>query len=968
MKFLPGKYRTTVCLLFLTLAAGSLHALTRPYRSILVIHSYNIEYQWTADIQRGFLETVHDSGKPHLICTEFLDWKRFPQESRIVWFSRQIAEKYPPGSVDLVVVSDDRALEFAVANRETLFSGLPIVHCGVFQESAKRIIDGERNITGVYEDQSVFKTIETALFIQPNPRAAYLISDLDPSGQASEQRIRQALGSLIPRIPVRSLSDLTIAQIEREVSSLGKQDLVFIGSYSRDKSGLIYTGEALIERVANASGTPVYVLNTHHLGTGALGGYLFSPYIMGKHAGSQALQILDGIPADSIPPVAEASYVMLFDHDVVERFSITSLPPDSRFINRQPDFWEVHGRTVLIMSAGFGLCFLFILMLLVVMHRQKKLSQDLAEKNTRIKQLNDELAESDRELRIQLEQLSTVKKTLEKSEEQYRLASIGSNDALWDWDYQSQRTHYSDRWFEMTGFSSEKQGDLLLTDMMHPDDRDRYTEAVRNHMDGKTDHLLEEVRVRTASGSWKWIYIRGTTIYDATGNLTHITGSITDIDDRKTREAKIETLAYFDPLTSLPNRTNALQICREMIKDTPAEGQSGIIFVNITNFTLINNMFGHATGDKVLVNTANILSSMMNEHVRIARFGGDQFILFISETSTAFMEKYAQLVIRLLSRKMDLEGRIHYLSVNAGVALYPDHAQTPEDLFQKADAALHRAKILGNAGYYLYNDDIQQTLAYHLELETALRTAIDNGEIYVAYQPQINLLTGKIDGLEALARWNYPRRGDISPGVFIPIAEQTGQIDALGFYIVQAAVNFIKRAEPLGHTEFTVSVNVSVRQMQAKDFVPRLIHFVKQSGVAPQRINVEITESFLIESIDLMAEKLTQLRDAGFLLSLDDFGKGYSSLAYLKELPVHFVKIDKAFIDDIRAENRTKLLAESIITLSHKLGLKVVAEGVEYEDQYLYLKKHHCDIIQGYYFSKPESEDTVLGQMELSFT
>ena len=159
---------------------------------------------------------------------------------------------------------------------------------------------------------------------------------------------------------------------------------------------------------------------------------------------------------------------------------------------------------------------------------------------------------------------------------------------------------------------------------------------------------------------------------------------------------------------------------------------------------------------------------------------------------------------------MDLEGRVHYLSVNAGVALYPDHAQTPEDLFQKADAALHRAKILGNAGYYLYNDDIQQTLAYHLELETALRTAIDNGEIYVAYQPQINLLTGKIDGLEALARWNYPRRGEISPGVFIPIAEQTGQIDALGFYIVQAAVNFIKRAEPLGHTEFTVSVNVSV--------------------------------------------------------------------------------------------------------------------------------------------------------------
>ncbi len=955
-------------MLVLFLVSGILFALPRPYRTILIIHSYNIEYQWTADIQQGILDTVQNSGKPHLICTEFMDWKRFPDDARIDLFSRQIAIKYPPGSVDLVVVSDDRALEFAIASRETLFPGLPLVHCGVFEESAARILEDEENLTGVYEDQTVSKTIETALAIQPEPRAAYLISDLDQSGQTSELRIRQALEQITPDLPVRSLSDMTITQIEREVSFLGKHDLVFIGSYSRDKSGLIYTGEALIERVANASGTPVYVLNTHHLGTGALGGYLFSPYIMGKHAARQALQILSGVPADAIPPISQASYVRLFDYEAVRRFSIRSLPRDSQFINRQPTFWDLHGRTLLLMIAGFGLCFFFILVFLVFIRRQKGLTRDLAEKNIRINQLNDELAESSRELRAQLEQLSTVKKTLEKSEEQYRLASIGSNDALWDWDYETQTTHYSSRWFEMTGFSSEKQEDLVLTDMMHPDDREKYTEAVRNHIEGKTEHIMEEVRVRTAYGSWKWIDIRGTAIYNGTGKLTHITGSITDIDGRKSRESEIEALAYYDPLTTLPNRTNALRICREMIRETPMEGQSGIIFVNITNFTLINNMFGHATGDKVLINTANILSSMMNEHVRIARFGGDQFILFISETSTAFMEKYAQLVIRLLSRKMEVEGRMYYLSITAGVALYPDHARTPEDLFQKADAALHRAKILGQAGYYLYNEDIQQALAYRLELETGLRTAIDNGEIYVAYQPQINLVSGKIDGLEALARWNNPRHGEISPGMFIPIAEQTGQIDAIGFYVVQAALNFIKRAEPLGHNDFTVSINVSVRQMQANDFVPRLIQFVEQSGVSPGRINVEITESFLIESIDLMAEKLTQLRDAGFLLSLDDFGKGYSSLAYLKELPVHFVKIDKVFIDDIKAGDRTKLLTESIITLSHSLGLKVVAEGVEDEEQYLYLKEHQCDIIQGYYFSRPGSEETVLDQMELSFS
>lgn len=968
MKCVTGNRRLLSVFALIFFLTGALGATPRPYKTVLIIHSYNIEYQWTADISRGMMEAFHDTGKPFLLCTEFMDWKRFPDKSRLESFSRHIAVKYPPGSVDLVLTSDDRALEFVMKHRQAFFPGLPVVHSGVYEASANRIIGAERNITGVFEDQSITRTIETALSIQPAPRAAYLISDLDPSGQAVEQRIRDTLNTSMPRLPVRSLSDMTISEIEREVSSLGKNDLIFIGSYSRDKSGLVYTGETLIARVARAAGTPVYVLNTHHLGTGALGGYLFSPFVMGRKTAQMALRVLSGIPADSIPPVSDASYVMLFDHDAAERFSIPNIPDDAGFINREATFWELHGTTLLIVFAAFGLCFAFIIILLIFIRREQALSGDLAKKNSQIKNLNAELSASGQELESQLKQISAVKETLEKSEERLRLASIGSNDALWDWNYETQTTHYSERWYEITGFSHEKQNALLLTDMMHPDDKDRYSRAVRNHINGKTERILEEVRIRTASGSWKWINVRGMALHDDTGNLTHITGSITDIDDRKSREAEIEALAFFDPLTSLPNRTNAVRICQEMIRETASDDSSGIIFVNINNFTLINNMFGHTIGDKVLVNAANILSSMVNEHIQIARFGGDQFVLFVSSSSTDFVEKYAQLVIRLLTRKMEINGRVHYLSVAAGVALYPDHARTPEELFQKADAALHRAKISGGAGYYLYNEDIQQSLAYRLELETGLRNAIDNNELYVAYQPQINLSTGKIDGLEALARWNYPRHGEISPGVFIPIAEQSGLIDQIGFFVVQAAVNFIKRAEPLGHTRFTISVNTSVRQMQATDFVQRLIRFVEQSGVSPGRINIEITESFLIESIELMAEKLSQLRDAGFLLSLDDFGKGYSSLSYLKELPVHFVKIDKVFIDDLISQDKTRLLTKSIITLSHSLGLKVVAEGVEDAEQYEHLKALHCDIIQGYYFSKPTSEETALGQMELSFT
>ncbi len=967
MRCLQRKYLIPSVFALLFALRGVFAATPHPYKSVLIIHSYNVEYQWTADISRGMMETFQATGEPFLICSEFMDWKRFPDDARLDSFSRQITIKYPPGSIDLILTSDDKALEFVMQNRKTLFPGIPVVHSGVYEASAKRIIGTERNITGVYEDQSTTKTIETALTIQPEPRAAYLISDLDPSGQAVEQRIREALSTLTPRIPVRSLSDMTIAQIEREVSSFGRNDLVFIGSYSRDKSGLVYTGETLIARVARAAGTPVYVLNTHHLGTGALGGYLFSPFVMGKNAAQMALAIFSGVPADSIHPISDAGYVMLFDHDAMERFSISNIPEGAQFINREPTFWENHRTTLFIVLIVFTFCFAVIIILFFFFRREQALSDTLMKKNLEIEKLNDELSSTGRELENQLRQISEVKETLEKSEERLRLASIGSNDALWDWNFETQTTHYSERWYEITGFTSEKHNTLLLTDIMHPDDKDRYSRVVRDHIKGATERILEEVRIRTSSGSWKWINVRGKALRDDTGKLTHITGSITDIDDRKSREAEIEALAFFDPLTSLPNRTNAERICQEMIQNTAPDETSGIIFVNINNFTLINNMFSHAVGDKVLVNAANILSSIVNEHIQIARFGGDQFILFVSSSTKDSVEKYAQLVIRLLTRKMEINGRTHYLSVTAGVALYPNHAQTPEELFQKADAALHRAKILGRAGYYLYDDDIHQSLAYRLELETALRNALDNNELYVAYQPQINISTGRIDGLEALARWNYPRRGEISPGVFIPIAEQSGLIDQIGFFVIQSAVNFIKRADLLGYTLFTISVNVSVRQMQAVDFVPRLIQFIEQSGVSPTRINIEITESFLIESIELMAEKLLQLRDAGFLLSLDDFGKGYSSLSYLKELPVHFVKIDKVFIDDLKNQDKTRLLTKSIITLSHSLGLKVVAEGVEDAEQYEYLKALHCDIIQGYYFSRPTSEETALGQMELSF-
>lgn len=312
-----------------------------------------------------------------------LDWKRFPNDKLLDPFYQHISLKYNLAEIDAIIVSDDRALEFVIEHRKTLFFGIPIIFCGVFESTAQRIIGNEQNISGIYEQPSVVETIEAALTIQPNPRAAYLVSDLDPSGHAVEQNLREALVAARPEVPIRSLSGMTIGNIEKTVSTLGKYDLVFIGSYSIDASGLVYTGEKLIQRVAQASATPVYVLNTHHLGKGALGGYLFSPYIMGKKTGELTLTILAGTPIQSIPPHHDSNYVMMFDHQVVNRFSITNIPKGSRFINQEVSFWEQHRRTVFISLIIFSLCIVFISGLLVILRRKHSISRDLAQKTNR---------------------------------------------------------------------------------------------------------------------------------------------------------------------------------------------------------------------------------------------------------------------------------------------------------------------------------------------------------------------------------------------------------------------------------------------------------------------------------------------------------------------------------------------------------------------------------------------------------
>jgi diguanylate cyclase (GGDEF)-like protein/PAS domain S-box-containing protein len=956
-------------LLFLV-AIPALMAGPAPSRkNILILHSYSEEYRWTADINDGMLRTLGTMSDPKLVCVEYLDWKRFPDETHLRGALDYIRAKYASTKFNLILTSDDKALESACELRRWAWPFAPVVFTGVYPESVEALTGGAPNITGVYEEQDVETTVRYAISLAKTPRAAYIVSERSESGQAVERHIADALRRLAPDLRVESLGDRPVDGIVDAVAAMDRRDLLFIGSYSFDAEGATFSGETLIGRIGMASGTPLFVLNTHHLGNGAFGGRLLSPSLLGENAGLLAVRILSGERADSIKPLSAASYVALFDWNAVVRYGIKpgDLPTEAKFIHREESFFEKYKYEAILVSATLIALLVGLSLTFALYMKTRMMARSLAERNGEILALNKTMSDVDEELRRQFDETTRVRATLEESEMRHTLALLGSNDAIWDQTYPDGAENFSDRWYEMTGFTRDEREADCLMDAIIGEDRPLLKKSFLDHVDGKTDHISVEVRIKTASGRNKWVLLRCKSQKTGTGDSLRLAGSITDIDGRKTREAEIENLAFYDQLTSLPNRALALRETRTALESLDEGKQCALIFVNLDNFKYINDTFGHGVGDRVLMQAAQELSSLVAENVHLSRFGGDEFSVLIEDATVEQAEKYGKLAIRLLSRRMEIDGRYHYLTASAGIALYPDHARTQEELFQKADVALHRAKDGGKSRCFVFDSAVQQELVERMEMASCLRTAIDHGEMLIAYQPQVDLRTKKVSGFEALARWNSPRLGNVPPEVFIPIAEDAWMIDSIGLFVVEGAAKFIKRAETAGFSGFMVSVNVSVRQLGDAEFINRVLRILKAYDVEPGRIAIEITESFMIDDLGPVVALLQRLRDEGFVLSLDDFGKGYSSLSYLRSLPLDYLKIDKCFIDDIVSDRKAVPLARNIIELSHQLGLKVVAEGVEVREQIDYLRDNECDYIQGFYYSKPGTEDAALENLTLSF-
>lgn len=434
--------------------------------------------------------------------------------------------------------------------------------------------------------------------------------------------------------------------------------------------------------------------------------------------------------------------------------------------------------------------------------------------------------------------------------------------------------------------------------------------------------------------------------------LTQVYGELAASEDR------IRQLAYRDSLTGLPNRTALYDIIEKVLTGPDKPDKCALVYLDLDNFKYVNDSFGHLSGDLLLEEIGSRLRSSILPEDTVARFEGDEFVIFIHKFSTIDeIKSRLDTISRIFSEPFKVMKNTLHVSVSSGISIYPYHATTTEGLIKSSDVAMYRAKKDGKNKHIVYKQEMDKDFSERIDMENGLRKAIEDKEFLLHYQPQLDLGTGEIIGFEALIRWMRPHYGLIAPLRFIGIAEETGLIVQIGRWVLQTACEFMKELNDTMNSSYKVSVNISVVQLMQGDFTSMIKEVLEITGLPPRLLELELTESKLLEMVELNMLKLIELRSYGVQISIDDFGKGFSSLSYLKQLPIDTLKIDKSFVDDI-PENDNSMI-ESIIHIGHRRNLAVVAEGVEKYEQVEFLARYKCDRVQGYYFSKPVPENEV---------
>lgn len=553
--------------------------------------------------------------------------------------------------------------------------------------------------------------------------------------------------------------------------------------------------------------------------------------------------------------------------------------------------------------------------------------------------------------------------------EAYVLEALGAYDGLWDWHLDTQKIAFSAYWRTMLG---QKQVPVWVAvddwlEHVHIDDRSGLTTALDQHLNGQMPYFRCQYRI-LAEGSYRWMLSRGLAMRDEAGTVHRVVGLQTDITEQKELQERLVHDALHDDLTGLPNRI----WFRDRITTLATEAKSNpqpfaILIFDVDRFKVVNDSLGPVTADQLIIKIAQRTIETVQPGTVVARLGGDEFAVLLDNlTSEQEALDLAQQLQTQLSQPCLLEGHEVIVTISIGIVFSDRTYEQPDDLLRNADIAMNRAKQLGRSRYEVFETSMHRRAMTLLRLENDLRRAIEREEFEVYYQPFIALATERATGFEALIRWHHPEQGFVSPADFIPIAEDTGLIVPIGYWVLRQACQQMHQwltQYPVLDPRFKVviSVNLSNRQFTQPDLVEQIVAILKETQLEARYLKLEITESVIMSNPETTAKMLNRLKGEGIQVSIDDFGTGYSSLSYLYRLPIDTLKIDRSFVNSIDVDGEKLELVRTIVSLAWNLGMDVVAEGVETAMQLAQLKALRCESAQGYYFSKPlKAEDAAL--------
>ncbi|CAM2011492.1 putative bifunctional diguanylate cyclase/phosphodiesterase [Acanthopleuribacter pedis] len=535
--------------------------------------------------------------------------------------------------------------------------------------------------------------------------------------------------------------------------------------------------------------------------------------------------------------------------------------------------------------------------------------------------------------------------------QRYLLAARGTNDGLFDWDLDSGEIYFSEEWRHLLQLPPDvylrSQEDWF--ERVHPDDRDALRSKLALHLEGVTENLEYQYRIRAANGEYIWVLCRGSANERKEGVSRRLAGMITDLTNR----------SIHDTRTGLPFRGFFMERLSQAVTRTQFNQQVrySLLYIDIDRFKVLSEGFGYSIVDTVLVAFAKRLEHCLRDGDTLAFLGGDSFVVLVEDFQDAShgLAVANQIHLQLIAPFHLAETDV-FTKASIGIAQVTGETHNTEELLRRAQTAMKYARRLGSGHSELYNPDMDGVSRQMLELEVKLRSALDRNEFRVFYQPQLCLETGSISGMEALIRWENEGRM-ISPGEFIPVAEETDLILPIGEWVLREACLFTQDLIQKGLGPLRVSVNLSERQFRARNLVNTVEHILGETGLPAEYLELELTESIFVEDPEQTSKTLQAFGRLGCKVALDDFGTGYSSLSYLKKFPLDTLKIDRAFVMDLTSDSRDAALCSTIISLAHKFNMEVIAEGVETREHLIILRAFQCDEIQGYHFAKPLPPD-----------